>query len=507
MIRQQQREAVLALYRTGKPKKRIARLLELDIKTVRRILSSGDAAAEFKDRSDKITLDEALLKSVYHRCDGYLQRVHEVLSEEHGINVGYSTLSQKVRQAGLGESKSSRSFHVDDVPGDEMQHDTSVYELKIGDKKVRVIGSGIYLRYSKMRYVRFYRRFNRFTMKCFFDEALRFLGYCARTCVIDNTSLSIWYGTGPRAVFIPEMVNFAKNYGFEWYAHEVGHSNRKAGKERNFWTVETNFFPGRGYVSLEDLNEQAFQWVTKRFAQRPQSKTGLIPIQTFEHEKPYLVKLPEYVPHPSRPHRRGLDEYGYAAFDANYYWVPEYTKDKQKIKMVDIIEYAKHIVLFHRTTELARYDLPKDGVRNQRFAPPGVSLRYQPKHRKKPSIEEEKALRGFGKTVCDYVDFIKSKESGIHYRHHFLRQLYHLCKKISAPLLEMSLERALKYRVNRIETLSRIAAQCMKPSTEYDSFPEIPLGHDYMEREAYQKGRFCEEPDLFKADDAETLNE
>jgi len=195
-----------------------------------------------------------------------------------------------------------------------------------------------------------------------------------------------------------------------------------------------------------------------------------------------------------------VDTYGYAALDANYYWVPEYTKDKCKIKEVQIIEYAKQVVLFHRCVEVGRYDLPPDSVKNKKFTPPGLHLQYQPKHRKKPSLEEENALRGLGKTMGEYVDFVKSTASGIHYKHEYLRQLYHLSKKISGPLLLHTIERANQYRVNRIEVLSRIAAQRMKQNLQPSPLPEIQIQHDYMEREAYQKGRFCEETGLDKLD-------
>ncbi len=467
--------------------------MDMDVKTVKHIVKNGDAAP-MKSRSDKISLDESLLREVYQRCEGYVQRVHEVLSEEQGINIGYSTLTNKVREMGLGEPSSSRSYHVDDVAGEEMQHDTSPYKVKIGGKEMGIICSGLYLRYSKMRYIKFHLRFNRFIMKCFFDEALRFWGYCAKICIIDNTNLAIWYGTGPRAVFSPEMVNFSRNYGFDWKAHEVGHSDRKGGKERDFWTVETNFLPGRSFADIEDLNKQAFEWATERYAKRPQSKTGLIPIQTFEAEKPYLVKLPEYISSPCREHHRTLDIYGYAAFDGNYYWAPEYTKDQHKIKEVKIIEYAKQIVLHYKNMEPVRYPLPKEGIKNGRFVPEGMKLVYQPKNRKQSSTEEEKALREMGKTISDYVDFAKTKESGIHYAHHFLRQLYLLLNKMAQPLLEQTMERALKYRVNTIEAIARIAAACLKPNT--GPLPEIEVSHDYMEREAYHKGRFCDEPGL-----------
>ncbi|MFC1586448.1 helix-turn-helix domain-containing protein [Fibrobacterota bacterium] len=500
MIDADKRQAVLTLFKSGKSKKHIARLLEVDIKTVRQIIRDGGNTNSLKPRSDNIDVDDELLKSVYHQCDGFRQRVHEVLSEEHGLEIAYSTLTRKIREAGLGHKVSSRSCHEPDVPGDEMQQDTSPYTLMIGGVKTKVICSGLYLRYSKMRYISFYRRYDRFAMKCSMEEALRFWGYSASHCIIDNTSLAIWYGSGSRAVFVPEMVNFARNYGFEWKAHEIGHHNRKAGKERNFRTVETNFFPGRSFKSLEDLNEQAFQWATDRYAKRPQAKTGLIPIDTFEHEKPYLFKLPEYISPVCRPHNRILDEYGYAAFQANFYWVPEYDRKKNRIREVKIMEYAKHLELYHGTTRLVRYDLPPDGIRNERFAPPGVSLRYKPRHRKRKSQGEEKELRGLGRPVCEYLDFVKSKESGIYYRNQYVRQLYLLSRKMSLPLLRSVMERALKYRVNRMETLSAMASRMIR--RDISGASGIHVHHDYMDREAFIQGRFGNEPGF---DDLEKL--
>ena len=79
---------------------------------------------------------------------------------------------------------------VPDEPGAEMQHDTSPYRLKLAGQWTAVIASLLYLRYSKRRYLKFYRTFNRFLMKCFLHEALMFWGYAAPWCIIDNTNLA-----------------------------------------------------------------------------------------------------------------------------------------------------------------------------------------------------------------------------------------------------------------------------------------------------------------------------
>ena len=88
---------------------------------------------------------------------------------------------------------------------------------------------------------------------------------------------------------------------------------------------------GRGFESLEDLNQQAFEWATVRMHHRPASKTGLIPAKAFEHERNYLTPLAAELPAPYCSHQRGTDQYGYAAFQDNYYWVPGSRREDVKL--------------------------------------------------------------------------------------------------------------------------------------------------------------------------------
>ncbi len=489
MIPQNKKEAIRMLYEEGKRKKEIARLLNIDPKTVRNILRSNGTAL-LKVRKDKKKIDIDFLKDLYERCDGYAERVYEILTEEHEIKIGYSTLTNFLRENSIGQKKNQRCHQVADVPGEEMQHDTTVYIIKLGDKKVKVVCSGLYFRYSKIRYIKFYRWFNRFTMKCFIHEALKFWGYVTKICIIDNTNLAVLYGTGSNAVFVPEMEAFASSYGFKWKAHEKGHANRKAGKERNFWTVETNFLPGRIFKSLEDMNKQALAWATDRYAQRPQSKTRLIPIELFEKEKPFLTKIPTYVHPPYLPPvERDIDQYGYVAFNANYYWIPGKLKGK-----ANIIEYGSHIEIYQKRKMLIKYDLPDWNIKNEKFTPEGVNTNpYEPNNRKKGCKEEEKFLRDINHVCCEYLDFIKSDQSDVKLKPRFIRDLYNLSKKMTGSLFLECIKRALKYHVTKIASIEKIAGQLVK--NDIYKVPEVSVDNDYENREEYQKGRFSNEAD------------
>ena len=316
MIDADLRRSIVTLHANGMGIREISRRLAITRNTVKSILAVGGKVA-LDPRRDNILLDETLLTKLYSDCNGWKERMWEKLTEEYGVKVGYSTLTRKIKAMGLGAKP--RSAKVPDVAGAEMQHDTSPYRLKIGESHVDVIGSLIYYRYSKQYYLRFYRPFNRFRMKCFLHEALTFYGYTAPVCIIDNTHLAVLRGTGSKAIMVPEMSQFSKRYGFEFRAHAVMHSDRKAGNERGFWTIETNFFPGRTYSSLEDLNAQAREWATVRMANRPRGKARLIPAAAFEHEKTMLTKILGGLPSPYNVHDRSVDQYGFVSFDANSY--------------------------------------------------------------------------------------------------------------------------------------------------------------------------------------------
>ena len=419
MIPENIRQTVRTLYEAGKPKKEIARFLNIDIKTVRRIVSS--VGNRPKMRKDKIIIPDEKLKELYQRCDGYVQRIYEILTEDEKINIGYSTLTRLVREQKYRKS-ARRCKSFPDIPGEEMQHDTSEYYPKIGGRRMKVICSGLYFRYSKMRYVTFYPRFNRFLMKCFFYHALLHFGYCAKICIIDNTHLAVLHGTGENAVFNPEMIAFTRKYGFIWKAHRIRQSNRKAGKERNFLTLETNFFPGRTFKSIEDLNAQAKEWATERFARRPLSKSALIPLELFEYEKPYLIKLPSYIDEPYQHHERNIDKSGFVAFNGNYYWIPEEIIGKTKI-----IEYEKKISIYQKHEKLIEYDLPAWDVKNKKIVPKEkAGITRQPNNLKKGKDSEEKKLRQLGDIVSKYLDFILGKECTIKQKPKFIRELYRL---------------------------------------------------------------------------------
>lgn len=385
----------------------ISRRLKISRNSVRKIVGQQGAMPNTV-RKDKIHIDPDLLRRLHGQCEGWMQRIHEKLTEEEGIQVSYS----------------------------------------------------------------------------------------AKQCIIDNTNLARLRGSGSGAVIVPEMVSFAERYGFPFICHAIRHPNRKAGEERGFWTVETNFLKGRTFANMEDLNRQALAWATERIDQRPMSKTGLIPAQAFAHEQSYLTELPQHLPAPYRMHPRDTDQYGYVALDGNYYWVPGSKREEMKV-----LQYADHLKIFRHRKCVAEYPLPADGVKNERFSPEGEPKpRYQPRRFRRGSQQEEQRLRAIGPEVGAYLDYVV-KTPGIQ-RHRFTRELFALSRRVTRAVFVQTVQRALRYRVAHLQTLERIAWFCMSQSEQ--PRPEdldVDIDEDFRQRPAYQEGCLTDEPDLSIYDD------
>lgn len=366
MIDAEIRKAIWTLYKQGKTKKQLSELFDLDKKTVFKIIKQ-EGRLPATVRKDKKKPDCELIKQVHKRCEGFARRTHEVLTKEYSVQIGYSTLNRLICKM---EAETGKDYDPGPPrivkPGEFMQHDTSPHMLSVGGRRAILQCAGLYFRYSKVRYIKYYRSFDKFAMKSFMHEALTFWKYAAENCVIDNTCLAVLRGTGESAVFHNDMNAFSRHLGFKWTAHPLRKPNWKAGKERNFRTVETNFIPGRTFKNMEDLNRQALTWATEWYFRHPDDKTKLVPTIQWEIEKPYLQPVPDYIEPPYRDYNRITDKNGFIPVYANYYWIP-----KSKQESVKVVEYPGRIKVYRHRDLLIEYPLRPCDIKYERVTPEG----------------------------------------------------------------------------------------------------------------------------------------
>ena len=135
----QKRHLILSLAGQNVGKKEIARLLQVNPKTVRRVLQKPSAPDPSEPASPDSSLPPqtaSLVRDLFARLKGNARRVEEELRDSYHCEVPYSTLTRAIRDLGLRDTQPSRSRSgsYTFAPGDEMQHDTSPHRVVIAGK-------------------------------------------------------------------------------------------------------------------------------------------------------------------------------------------------------------------------------------------------------------------------------------------------------------------------------------------------------------------------------------
>jgi transposase len=267
-------------------------------------------------------------------------QVYERL-KSYGFQGGYTTVSvwtQKYRQ------KKRPAYHeLTFLPGEEAQVDWVEERLPWGT----AYGFAMILAYSRYLYVRFYPRQS---LEFFLEghlEAYREMGGVARRHRYDNIK-TVVIERSPELKFNPQLLDFARHFGFSihlcnpYRANEKGRIERALRDLRDFLRVHT-------FEDLKELNRKASLWRIER-NQRIHRSTHKTPIEALKEEK--LKALPAI---PYRPYRvvlASVSKTGFVEFETNRYSVPSSYAERS----CEIFAYPDHLdvrakgnrVAFHR---------------------------------------------------------------------------------------------------------------------------------------------------------------
>lgn len=491
MLDKETRTAILTLKQKGGSMREIARALKVSRNSVKAVLREGAVEPGGAERASR--LDEHLedIRALHLRCRDLkgrtnMLRVLEELKkklelEGKTLDASYSTLTWFCREQGIGVRKKVAAARIVTEPGEEMQHDTSLYPIVIGGRKTKLQCATIVLGYSRLLYMQFYPRFQRFHMKIFLTEAFQYFGGACRRCVIDNTSIAIACGSGSRAQMAPEVEAFEERFGFRFLAHEIMHSDRKGKVERPYDFIERNFLVGRKFADMADLNRQALEWI--EYANRRRKRElKASPIELFAAEKPYLVALPLHVPEVYRIWQRTVDAYGCVCVDDQKYPVAADYIGKTLI----VRETKERIIVLDGHREIADHKKRLPGE-----APISPSPRA-PRRQKTAQLAEEEKLKAMGEGMRTYLAALKA-DRGVRYIWS-VRKLHRLLCQYKTEDLAVAVARAAEHRLFDVARVETILLQDIATRDYY-----LPLGtavEDYEKSPQYQTGAATAEPDL-----------
>jgi len=409
MLSHEKKQAILELQQQGQGIRAIGRLLKISRNTVRTVLRATNPEQGIArcEATRKWPLVISLLPALYSKTQGNAVRIQELLHEEHGITIPYSSLTHLLRHEQLRTPAPKRSGRYHYEPGAEMQHDTSPHRVEIGGKTCSAQCAGLILPFSRYAFIQYYPAFTRFEAKVFLTAAFAFLGGTCPRCTIDNTSVLVVAGSGPDATIAPVMEALGGHFGVRFIPHAVGHADRKAHVERLFSFVEGNFLSARTFTDWTDLNAQARQWCDAVANQKVKRELGTSPRVAFDEERVFLRPLPAYIPPVYAIEHRGVDTQGYVHLDTNRYSVPERLLGKQ----VEVLKYQDRVVIHFQHKPVA--DHPRYvGQRYKRSTLPGHHSPLGGRYPRPGPSQEEQQLLGRQAILDQYVAELKKRAPG-----------------------------------------------------------------------------------------------
>ena len=464
MLNRSQRTTILELAGQGVSKREIARALGVSRLSVRRVLRARSAEVPELDRGEKAEPYRQQILELMHQCKGNLVRVHEELVAG-GAELSYQALTAFCRRHGIGQPPVVAAGRYEFAPGEELQHDTSPHEVRLGGKKRKVQTASAVLCYSRMLFFQCYPSFQRFDCKVFLTEALRYFSGSPARVMIDNTHVVVLRGTGREMAPVPEMAAFGERFGFQFVAHEIGDANRSARVERPFRFIEGNFLAGRTFSSWEDLNQQARQWCDK-VNSTYKKHIRAVPRELFALERLHLKPLPAWIPEVYRLQERLVDVEGYIALHSNRYSVPvdwigrrvevRETKDKIEIQLDArrLVTHRRLVEAEHQRVTVAEHRPPRGhGARRGDHSRP-----------------EEKAIVAAVPELADYVAGLKQRSRKIVTL--ALRQLLRLVREYPREPLLGAVREAARYGLYDLDRVERMILR--RVAREYFLLDEGP---------------------------------
>jgi transposase len=486
MIDRQMRMAILALRAKEHGLREIAKALGVSRNSVREVVASGSAEPAGARRASMFDEHLESIRIYYGECRGNMVRVMEKLQDKlagRGLKfeASYSALTRFCREMGIGVAAKVPVGRIVTGPGVEMQHDTSMYTIVVAGKKVKRQCASLVLGYSRMLYMDFHEKFDRFECKVFLTDAFGYFGGTCSRCVIDNTSIVLACGSGKNAQVAPEVEAFEERFGFRFMAHEIMDSDRKGKVERPFHYIENNFLAGRTFRSDADLNAQALEWVEKANRRRLREFKAS-PLELFAAEKPHLRGLPLHIPEVYRVWQRDVDASSSVSIHGLKYPVPTAYIGKG----VMVRETKDQVIVQDGHREIASHKKKSAG------SPAAPVAAHAPRRQKAARIMEEEKLKAVGEGMVAYLAALKVDRGP-----RYIWSVRRLCRLLCQYKTEDVSAAVAKAHEHRLFDIQRVETILLQDIASRDYF--LPLGEaaqDYEKWPQYQQGASTPEPDL-----------
>jgi len=272
---------ILELQRQGLTIAAISRRTGWDRKTVRKCLRQGLAVPTYGPRAPRPQLIDPFLAYLRER----LERVPELTAvrllrelRALGYGGGYTSVKDAVR---AWRPRALAFEHRFETPaGEQAQVDFAHFKVVFENEPTRVQVVWLFslvLGHSRWLWARFVAHQDLPTLLACHAEAFAALGGVPRTVLYDRMR-AVVSDVDPQGevIYNAKLLELARHYGFTPRACAAYRAKTKGKVERPFRYLRQDFFLGRTFRDLEDLNAQLAGWLATVANVRVYGTTGRV---------------------------------------------------------------------------------------------------------------------------------------------------------------------------------------------------------------------------------------
>ncbi|MBF0127118.1 MAG: IS21 family transposase [Magnetococcales bacterium] len=350
---------IIELHREGLSISAISRQTGFDRKTVRNTIRRGVEPPKYGPRPHRPTLLEPF--------QGYLaERVRAVPElngtrlfreiRELGYQGGYTAVKDFLR-AVRPPATTGFELRFETPPGRQGQADFSFFRTTFEDEPgvERIVWLfSLVLGHSRFMWGRFVLHQDLQTVLRCHQEAFEALGGVPATILYDRMKTVVQDENENEGIaYNKTMLAFSAHYGFLPKACRPYRAKTKGKVERPFRYVREDFFLGRSFRNLGDLNAQFRKWLDEVANQRLHSTTRRVVQEHFAEERAHLGSLPAGPFRDVLKFDRRISKDGMVSIGGNFYSVPNSTTRR----VVDVQSLADEIRIFENGQLIATHPI------------------------------------------------------------------------------------------------------------------------------------------------------